>query len=65
MIDRTLRAQTPVDVIALVGAIHRSVAFVGVAEALATRRLATAVVIGDHIVLAVEGVATGANPGDR
>ena len=58
-------AGAPVVVVGLSGLEHGRVALVAVAEAAATGRLATAVVIGDHVILAVAGIVAGAYPGYR
>src|SRR5262249_24629868 len=57
-------ARTPVVVVRLERNIDRCIAFVAVTEATPARRLAAAVVVGDHVVEPVGRIVTGADPGD-
>ena len=59
------RAGAPVDVVAAVRMVDGPVALVAVAEAAPAEVAPAAVVVPDHVVLAVGGVAAGADPGDR
>src|SRR5262249_44720308 len=65
VIQVRLRAVTPVDVIALRGLIHRPVALVAIAEAVAARAFAAAIVVRNDVVLRIDRVAAGADPRDR
>src|SRR5690606_34858255 len=65
VVDGARRRDAPVDVVALGGVVGGLVALVAVAEAAPAVVLAAAVVVADHVVLAVGGVAAGADPGDR
>src|SRR5262245_50698765 len=60
-----LAPDAPVVVVGSLWPVKRPVALVAIAQAAATRALAAAVVVGHDVLLAVAGVPTGADPGDR
>ena len=65
MINGALGTEAPVDVIAFRRGIHWSVAFIAIAQAIATPGLATAVVVGNNIALSIYRVLTRTYPGNR
>ncbi len=57
-------AGTPINIVRRLRQIHRLVAFVTGTEASATSAFATAIIVGEDVVLTVAGVQAGADPGD-
>lgn len=65
MVDVATGSQAPVNVVAFGGQVDRFVPFVGIAEASATARFATTIVVGTDVVSSVAWIQTGAYPADR
>ena len=65
MVDVATGSQAPVNVVAFGGQVDRFVPFVGIAEASATARFATTIVVGNDVVSSVAWIQTGAYPADR
>ena len=65
MVDVATGSQAPVNVVAFGGQGDRFVPFVGIAEASATARFATTIVVGTDVVSSVAWIQTGAYPADR
>src|SRR6185503_6496038 len=65
VVDDALGAHAPVDVDVAVGVVERLLALAADAVAAPAEALPAAVVVGDHVLPAVGGVVTGAEPGDR
>ena len=58
------RAETPVDVIGYLRPVHRAIALVTLAQAIATGRFAAAIVVGNDVARLVDRVLAGTNPGN-
>ena len=64
MIHIAARAETPVDVIGYLRPVHRAIALVALAQAIATGRFAAEVVVGNDVARLVDRVLAGTNPGN-
>ena len=65
VIHTAARAEAPVDVIGRLWPVHRTIALVTLAQAVAAGRPAATVVVGDDVFRLVERIFASADPGNR